>query len=100
MDQRCRRNAWYSNSHNFTSAKPYPNDYDGVWEQDGGDEQLVDEVLLDFSLGGRVMNNKCVGELFRADDRAAMGMAYRDFFRQTDDGTPKGILLIDLTRVR
>lgn len=84
----------------FTSVKPNPNDYDGAWEQEGVDEQLVDEVLLDFSLGRRVMKNKYFGELFRADDQATRRMVYRDFFRQTDDGTPKGILLIDLASVR
>ena len=46
------------------------------------------------------MENKYSGELFRADDPASPVMVCRDFFRQTDAGTPKGILLIYLASVR
>ena len=46
------------------------------------------------------MENKYLRELFRAEDQASPVMVYRDFFRQTDAGTPKGTLLIYLASVR
>lgn len=91
------KEVWLDGS--FTSVKTFPNDYDGAWEHEGVDEKLVDKVLLKFSWPRKAMKDKYLGELFRADDEAAPGIKYRDFFRSQGDGTPKGILLIDIASV-
>lgn len=68
------------------SVKILPNDYDGAWESEGVDEQLVDKVLLNFSWPRRAMKVKYFGELFRADDEASPRIKYRDFsvIRETE----------------
>src|SRR5260370_11222216 len=42
----------------FVTAKAEPNDYDGAWEPDGVDPDLLDQVLLDFSNARAAMKMK------------------------------------------
>jgi hypothetical protein len=71
----------------FVTAKAEPNDYDGTWEPDGVDLDLLDEVLLDFS------NSRAA--MFPASSIAAPGKVFREFFQQDRQGRPKGIVQID-----
>ena len=79
----------------FVSAKPLPNDYDGAWEPDGVDFDLLDPVLLDFSNGRAAMKAKFGGELFPASDKAGRGILFRDFFLTDRNGVRKGVVEID-----
>ena len=79
----------------FVSAKPLPNDYDGAWEPDGVDPELLDPVLLDFSNGRAAMKAKFGGELFPASAKAVRGILYRDFFLTDRNGVCKGVIEID-----
>lgn len=80
----------------FVSSKALPEDYDGAWEPQGVDINLIDPVLLDFNNKRAAMKSKYGGELFPASAVAAPGIRYRDFFQRDRNGTPKGIIRIDL----
>lgn len=79
----------------FVSKKPLPDDYDGAWEPDGVDPDLLDPVLLDFSNGRAAMKAKFGGELFPASAEAGRGILYRDFFLTDRNGVCKGVIEID-----
>ena len=81
----------------FVTAKPEPNDYDGCWEIDGVDFDVLDPVLLTFDCGRATQKAKYLGELFLADTQAdPHGTLFREFFQSDRDGNPKGIVVIDL----
>jgi hypothetical protein len=80
----------------FVSEKEFPQDYDGAWEPQGVDPNLLDPVLLDFSKRRAAMKAKYGGELFPASWEAEAGMLYRDFFQRDRNGIAKGVLLIEL----
>jgi hypothetical protein len=80
----------------FVSEKELPQDYDGAWDTVGGDPDLLDPVLLDFTNGRAAMKSKYLGELFPAGAMAAPGVLYRDFFMKDRNGVPKGVVQIDL----
>jgi len=80
----------------FVSSKALPNDYDGAWDLHGVDPSKLDSVLLDFSNGRAAMKAKYGGELFPATAQAAPGVRYLDFFQRDRNGTPKGVVSIDL----
>lgn len=91
----CRR-AYIDGS--LVSAKEAPADFDGCWEADGTNPDLLDPVLLDFSYLRAAQKAKYGGEFFPARAAAdAMGTPFWEFFqhdRNTD--MPKGIIAIDL----
>ena len=80
----------------FVTAKPVPGDYDGTWETEGVDPELLDPVLLDFSNGRAAMKAKYLGDLFPASAVAEPGVLFRDFFRTDREGVEKGVVLVDL----
>jgi hypothetical protein len=81
----------------FVSTKPEPGDYDGCWEIDGVDFDVIDPVLLTFDRGRATQKAKYLGELFLADTHAdPHGTLFRDFFQTDRDGHPKGIVVIEL----
>ena len=80
----------------FVSAKALPGDYDGAWETEHVDPDLLDPVLLDFSNRRAAMKAKYLGDLFPASFSAAPGVLYRGFFRTDRNGVEKGIVKIDL----
>ena len=69
--------------------------YDGAWEFQGINIDLLDPVLLDWSNRRKAMKDKYGGELFPADAEAAEGISYRDFFQLDRRGIQKGIVEID-----
>jgi hypothetical protein len=79
----------------FVTAKAEPNDYDGAWEPDGVDLDLLDPVLLDFSNSRAAMKRKYGGEMFPTSSMAAPGKVFREFFQQDRQGRVKGIIQID-----
>jgi len=86
----CRR-AYLDGS--FVTDKKYPGDFDVCWERAGVRGVLLDPVLLDR----RAQKLTYDGEFFISDVPATVsGMTYIDFFQQSRDGTPKGIIGLDL----
>lgn len=80
----------------FVTAKPVPGDYDGAWETEGVDPEILDPILLDFSDGRAAMKAKYLGDLFPASAVAEPGVLFRDFFRTDRQGVEKGVVLVDL----
>ena len=80
----------------FVTAKPVPGDYDGAWETEGVDPEILDPVLLDFSDGRAAMKAKYLGDLFPASAVAEPGVLFRDFFRTDREGVEKGVVLVNL----
>lgn len=85
----------------FTTSKQVPGDFDACWDAGGVDPNLVDPVLLDFTNLRAAQKAKFGGELFVAQHPAVSPPRFSiflDFFQQTKDGVPKGIIAIDLQR--
>jgi uncharacterized protein DUF6932 len=81
----------------FATAKDVPGDFDGCWEPQGVDPNVLDPVLLDFSNKRAAQKAKYGGELFPATAAAIPGARFLDFFQQDKaTGDPKGIVAIDL----
>ena len=80
------------------TSKDVPNDFDGCWEPDGVNPQLLDPVLLEFADGRVAQKTKFLGELFIAETRVLrIGSTFLAFFQQDKEtGDPKGIIGIDL----
>lgn len=81
----------------FVTAKADPADFDGCWDAEGVDFEVLDERLLAFDRGRATQKAAFLGELFIADSRAEpQGTVFRDFFQTDRDGQRKGIVVIDL----
>lgn len=90
----CRR-AYISGS--FVTAKAVPADFDGCWESDGVDPDLLDSVLVTFDQGRRAQKAKYRGELFPADWPAdPAGTTFLRFFQRDRSDQAKGIVALDL----
>jgi hypothetical protein len=85
----------------FTTAKELPGDFDVCWEEDGVDPDLLDDVLLDFSLRRAAQKAKYGGEFFLAHDEAVPdGTIYLEFFQRNKYTLKrKGIVLLRLERM-
>jgi hypothetical protein len=86
----------------FVTAKPQPMDFDACWAIDGVDPERLDPVFLDFSNSRARQKARFGGEFFPADLPEGMtGKTFLEFF-QTDKetGEPKGIVALDLGRLR
>jgi hypothetical protein len=85
----------------FTSAEPDPVDWDACWDEDGIDVDLLDPVLLELGSGRIIQKGKYLGEMYPAHSPAsAGGRTFIDFFRLTRDGMSKGIIALDVRRLR
>ncbi len=84
----------------FVTAKERPGDYDGCWDTEGVDFDLLDQIapaLLIFDSGRATQKAKYRGELFLADSQAdEIGTLFREFFQMDRDGNRKGIVVIEL----
>ncbi len=81
----------------FTTTKPEPGDYDGCWDMEGVDFDVLDPRLLDFSNRRAAQKAAFLGEMFLADSQAEpLGTLFRDFFQRDREGRPKGIVVLDL----
>ena len=84
----------------FVTAKEHPGDYDGCWDTEGVDFDLLDEIapaLLTFDAGRATQKAKYRGELFLDDSQAdKIGTLFREFFQMDRDRNRKGIVVIEL----
>jgi hypothetical protein len=86
----------------FVTAKPAPGDFDACWAIDGVDPDRLDPAFLDFSNSRARQKARFGGEFFPADlPEGLTGKTFLEFF-QTDKetGAPKGIVALDLRRLR
>ena len=85
----------------FVTNKVFPKDFDGCWEIAGVDPHKLDPVLLKFDNQRAAQKAKFGGELFPASGRAdGAGRTYLEFLQFDRTGAAKGIIAIDLTKVR
>lgn len=79
----------------FVTRKPYPGDYDGCWDADNVDEDLVDPVLLDMSGRRRLQKWIYGGEMFPLRP-AAGALTMLEYFQRDKRGNAKGIVMVCL----
>lgn len=86
----------------FVTAKIEPADFDACWDDLDVDLAKLDPVLLDFAHKRAKQRAKYLGELFPANAAAdAIGRTFLDFFQiDMATGKPKGIVRLDLRRLR
>jgi len=79
-----------------------PDDFDGCWDPEGVDPNLLDPVLLDFENKRAAQKAKFGGELFISLMPAApQGPIYLEFFQiDKRTGGPKGIIALDLAQLQ
>ena len=84
----------------FVTIKRNPGDFDGCWDIDGVEPELLDPVLLTFDAGRAAQKAKYLGELFPAQmSEGATGQTFLEFFQvEKETGAVKGIVVIDLRR--
>ena len=93
-DSGCRR-VYIDGS--FVTAKEQPGDFDGCWDVDEVDPDMLDPVLLEFANRRAAQKAKYFGELFLANAAAdPAGTRFIDFFQLDKDGHPKGITALNL----
>ncbi len=84
----------------FVTAKLHPNDVDVAYE--AGETELfllrqLDPVFFDFSSQRFQQRKKYSAEFFLADTPCdPQGRTFLDFFQEDRDGSPKGILVLNL----
>lgn len=77
----------------FVTSKVEPGDFDGCWNTDGVDLDVVDPVLLDLAHPRAAQKAKFGGELFPTGfDAARGGPTFLEFFQIDRSGDPKGIV--------
>ncbi len=85
----------------FVTAIDEPGDFDACWSVEGVTAEKIDPVLLDFDNQRLKQKIKFGGELFPASHIADPNTmeVFLDFFQtRAEDGSPKGIVAIDLRR--
>ena len=82
----------------FVTAKRCPGDFDACWEEAGVDDTALDEVFFDLKFPRAKQKARFGGEFFPASAPASGRSRFLSFFQQTSEGSPKGIVSIDLTR--
>lgn len=82
----------------FVTSKYHPNDYDGCWDPEGVNPELLDPVLLDFKNGRVAQKIKYRGELFLSTDSSRdTGETFLDFFQEDpENNASKGIVAFNL----
>lgn len=77
----------------FITAKPHPDDFDGLWDLAGVDPTRLDPVLLDFDNLRAAQKAKYFGEMFLIQLPHQPGLL--PFFQNEKfSGAPKGIVRI------
>lgn len=84
----------------FVTAKESPGDFDACWEEAGVDATKLDPVFLSFDNQRLQQKLKYGGEMFPASAWAdSSGSPFVRFFQiHKENGEPKGIIAIDLSR--
>ena len=74
----------------FVTSKAVPGDFDGCWDHDGVDFDVLDPVLLDFEGHRETQKAKFEGEMFIAATPAdALGNRFLDSFNWTGMAGPR-----------
>jgi hypothetical protein len=86
----------------FATRREYPGDYDIAFDPSGVDGHLLDPILLRHSDERRAMRAKYLGEIFPwgAIACSKTGAIYLDFFQRDRSGRPKGVIVIDVGKLR
>lgn len=92
-DAGCRR-LWINGS--FVTDKEEPGDLDAIWDQNGVDFDLLDDIFFEFSDGRRAQKLRFGGEFLPNVVESGSGLAFVDFFQNDRDGGRKGIVVIEL----
>jgi hypothetical protein len=84
----------------FVAAKQHPNDFDGCWDIEGVEPELLDPILLTFDAGRATQKAKYRGELFPAQmGEGGSGLTFLEFFQvDKETGNQKGLVVLDLRR--
>jgi len=82
----------------FVTAKPDPEDFDGVWDPSMVDLDKVDPLLIDPDdmQNGRLKQKAKYGGELLAGIEGGSGLPFQQFFQQGPDGEVKGIVRLDL----
>jgi hypothetical protein len=80
----------------FVSSKEFPGDYDGCWDPEGVDPDLLDPILLKFDDHRFAMKVKFGGELFPSTmNEGRTNSSFLEYFqRDTKADSEKGIVEI------
>lgn len=80
----------------YVTGKPFPNDYEVVWDASSFDPTGLDPVFLDFSDERKVQKQKYLGEYFPSIYKEGVsGKPFLEFFQTDKDSSrQKGILQI------
>lgn len=88
----------------FVTSKEPPGDFDGCWDPSGVDTTLLNPVLLDVTPPRKAQKARYGGELFNMHDIAIViggqSLTYIDFFQQDRFGKPKGIVGLEIRRLK
>ena len=86
----------------FVTTKEEPGDFDACWEVTGVDDTKVDPIFFTFDRKRAAQKARFLGEFFPAEWReGGSGRTWLDFFQiDKDTGEAKGIVAIDLRRLR
>ena len=85
----------------FVTTKYAPNDFDCCWEINGVDAALLDPILLLFDPNTDAQKAKFYGELFPNITETNTGSTFLEFFQvDKENGKPKGIIALDLARMK
>jgi hypothetical protein len=84
----------------YVTDKEFPGDFDGCWDIEGVDPELLDPILLNFDNRRAAQKAKYLGELFPAQmGEGGSGTTFLDFFQiDKESGDPKGIVVLDLRK--
>lgn len=90
----CRR-AFIDGS--FVTAATAPRDIDVAWDMDGVDLDGLDSVFFNFDLQRLAQRARFSSEFFPASWAATgAGETYLEFFQTDRDGSPKGVILVEM----
>lgn len=83
----------------FTTAKELPGDFDVCWDTAGVDFDRLDPIFFKLRHPRTEMKARFGGELFPASAGAGNGETFLEFFQHDRNGTPKGIVKLDLRKL-
>lgn len=81
----------------FVTEKELPGDYDGCWEVDGVDDDLLDPVFFDLTPPRSAQKQKYLGEMFPVSYvKKPNWWTFVEFFQSDRSGISKGIVKLDI----
>ena len=83
----------------FVTAKELPGDFDACWEIAGVDFDRLDDIFFKLHHPRTEMKAQFGGELFPASADTGAGETFLEFLQHDRNGTPKGIVKLDLRKL-